>query len=58
MSNVIKEVVQIARRDYICDDCRKPITKRTKYNYLFGSAFVGEKPYSIRVCQKCKPISS
>lgn len=57
MSNVIKEAVQIARKEYICDDCKKPIEKRSKYTYLFGSAFKGERPYSIRLCQKCKPIT-
>jgi hypothetical protein len=58
LSNVIKEVIQIARRDYSCDDCKKPILKRSKYHYLFGSAFKGEKPYSIRICQNCKPIDA
>lgn len=56
MSNVIREVVQTARREYICDDCNNTIEKRSKYTYLFGSAHKGEKPYSIRICRSCKQI--
>lgn len=57
MSNVIKEVIQIARRVYPCDNCRNLIEKRSKYTYLFDNVSKGEKLYSIRICQSCKQIT-
>ncbi len=43
-----------AKELYYCDDCRKlTILKGHYYLRLFGMAHLYEKPYEIKICNKC-----
>lgn len=45
-----------ARRDYVCVECHKLITKGSRYTSMFGMADSGDRPYRIKVCRDCKPV--
>ncbi len=43
-----------ARRTHGCAECHKDIPKGTVYLRLFGRAEVGDKPFVIRLCPRCR----
>lgn len=45
--------VKKARNQYVCDDCERIITVGKPYFYFYGMAHIGEKPYPLRICERC-----
>lgn len=54
----LHESRQTARKDYTCDECRRPILKGQRYWKAFGSAEDTpdwKNAYTIRICRHCDP---
>lgn len=54
----LHESRQTARKDYTCDECRRPIHKGQRYWKGYGSS--NDTPnwknsYTLRVCRECDP---
>jgi hypothetical protein len=53
MSEFSRQHLQTARRQYTCDDCRRPITPAEQYVYVF--ARIGTEHYCGRYHVTCYP---
>jgi hypothetical protein len=50
---IIKNRLQKARKEHVCSFCKKTIKKGDTYRYLYGGAYLGDKPYCLKFCIKC-----
>jgi hypothetical protein len=46
----------VARYAYYCAQCHRVIEPGEQYTRLFGCAEQGDKPYELKLCNKCEPI--
>ena len=54
----LHESRQTARKDYTCDECRRPILKGQRYWKGYGSSddsMRNPPPFTLRVCRECDP---
>lgn len=54
MPTLNKRHVGKSRKVYVCDECNRTIQVGSSYWRLYGMAEVGEKPFTLRFCEKCE----